>query len=235
MPVPGKTWQVGLALGAGSVFSRNPAEGGVSPAGQLNPSDPELLRRARAGEEAALTMLYERHYSAVYRFARHMSGDAALAEEAAQEVFLALIRRSDGYDPERGAVPAYLLGIARHWLARRWRQEARWAPLNEEVTAAPSGDDGSEGAWSPERREAIAAVQRAIAALPEPYRAVVVLCDIEEHSYEEVARALACPLGTVRSRLHRARALLARKLASVRPGQETHSRPARPWPAGCEI
>lgn len=178
-------------------------------------TDQELLRRARAGDEGALGELYQRHYAAIFRFARHMSGDAELAAEAAQEVFLALLRRRDGYDPERGAVVGYLFGIARHWLARRWRQEARWAPLNEEVAAAPGS-----AAEDPERRATVAAVRRAIAALPEHYRAVVVLCEIEERSYEEVARAMDCPVGTVRSRLHRARALLARKLEPARPGRQ---------------
>lgn len=218
-------------------------------------SDQDLLRQARAGEDAALAVLYQRHYPAIYRFARHMSGDAALAEEAAQEVFLALLRRRDGYDPERGAVGAYLLGIARHWLARHWRQQVRWAPLAEEVTAAPGGPPEAE------RREAIALVRRAIAALPESYRAVVVLCEIEDQSYEAAALALNCPVGTVRSRLHRARALLARKLDPAhrsrrrarmpRPDAASQNRPGgsqpgpdrpsgkRPAPiaaaAGCEI
>lgn len=195
--------------------------------------DQELLRRARAGDEEALGVLYQRHYAAIYRFARHMSGDAALAEEAAQEVFLALLRRRDGYDPERGAVAGYLFGIARHWLSRRWRQDARWAPLNEEVAAAPPGAAG--GAEDPERQETVAAVRRAIAALPEHYRAVVVLCEIEERSYEEVARAMDCPVGTVRSRLHRARALLARKLEPARPSQPAApAAPASVLTARCE-
>lgn len=184
-------------------------------------SDQDLLRQARAGEESALAVLYQRYYPAIYRFARHMRGDAALAEEAAQEVFLALLRRRDGYDPERGAVGAYLLGMARHWLARQWRQQTRWAPLVEEVTAAPGGQ------LEPERREAIALVRRAIAALPESYRAVVVLCEIEDQSYETAAQALRCPVGTVRSRLHRARALLARKLDPVQRSRR-RARAARP-------
>lgn len=158
-----------------------------------------------------------------------MSGDPALAEEAAQEVFLVLLRGRDGYKPERGAVGAYLLGIARHWLARRWRQQARWAPFEEEVTAAPGGIQAGEGHWGPERTEAIGRVRQAIATLPEAYRAVVVLCDIEERNYLEVADVLGCPVGTVRSRLHRARALLAARLDPARR-RHPRSRPAAPPP-----
>src|SRR5438093_12758546 len=81
-------------------------------------TDDELLDRIRSGDEPAFVSLYRRRQGAIYRFALHMCGSAAVAEDVTQEVFLALIREGCGYDPSRGTLPGYLFGIARKLVLR---------------------------------------------------------------------------------------------------------------------
>jgi len=180
--------------------------------------DGDLLRLLKAGNEEAFLALYRRRQGGIYRFALHMSGDPDAAEEVTQEVFLALIRNPGQYEPERGSVVAFLYGVARNHVLRQLERERRYLPLTEDSA------DESEGVWGapfvgPEdpladlaRAETIERVRQGVLALPPAYREVVVLCDLQELDYAEVARALACPVGTVRSRLHRARTLLMQKL-----------------------
>ena len=82
------------------------------------PSDAELLERMLAGDEEAFVALYRRYQSRVYCFALHMSGARTVAEDVSQEVFMALMRESTGYDGTRGTLQAYLLDIARHQVLR---------------------------------------------------------------------------------------------------------------------
>ena len=178
-------------------------------------ADDELLRLAGSGSEEAFTTLYQRRQGAVYRFALQMSGSAALAEEVTQDVFMMLLRDSSGYDAGRGTLVAYLYGIARRLVWRRLAQSRSHFPL-----AVVEGEDPTPEPMvaSPEverdlaRDEALRALRRAILALPAGYREAVVLCDLQEMSYAEAAGVLGCAIGTVRSRLHRARALLAERL-----------------------
>jgi RNA polymerase sigma-70 factor (ECF subfamily) len=183
--------------------------------------DAELLRLMRAGDEEAFTALYGRRQGGVYRFALHMSGSAAVAEDVTQEVFLALIREAGGYDSTRGSVAAYLYGIARNHVLRRLERERCFVPMPE--TAEGGGGQTPEPMVSEAdplgdltRSEAIEAVRQAVLALPAHYREVVVLCELHEMSYADAALSLDCAVGTVRSRLHRARALLVEKLRAVR-------------------
>src|SRR6476646_1432910 len=82
-------------------------------------SDEDLLGAARGGDEAAFTALYRRRQGAVYRFALHMSGDAAVSEDVTQEVFLALLEGGGRFDPVRGTLLSFLYGIARNLVLRR--------------------------------------------------------------------------------------------------------------------
>src|SRR6202453_5084420 len=90
-----------------------------------------LLRRMVAGDEAAFTLLYRRKHPAIYRFALHMSGNAAMAEDVTQEVFMTLIRDAKRFDPARGTLGGFLFGVARNHLRRRWEQERNSVPLPE--------------------------------------------------------------------------------------------------------
>ena len=105
------------------------------------PGDEELLRRLRAGDEAAFTALYRRRQGGVYRFALQMSGSEAIAEDVTQEVFLALMREGNSYNPKRGSVAAYMYGIARKQVLRslsRIRSETDAACLA--AVAQPGSD-----------------------------------------------------------------------------------------------
>jgi len=193
-------------------------------------SDEELLLRIRSGDEEAFLGLYRRRQGAIYRFILHMSGSAAVAEDITQEVFLALLRSECGYDPARGTLSGYLFGIARKLVLRQVERgrsdvtldmDSEEAPLPElAVIQDPLGDMA--------HRERLEALRRAVTTLPRRYREVVVLCDLEEVDYAEAALALNCPIGTVRSRLHRARALLLEKLNRERPAHAVSAlKPAR--------
>jgi len=181
-------------------------------------SDQELLRLMLEGDEAAFTALYRRRQGAIFRFALQMGGSRAMAEEVTQETFLTLIQEARRYDPARGSVAAYLYGIARNQVLRRLDSERAPAPLepsdNDQGAAAAGLAAGDDLLGNLLGREQVERVRAAVLALPARYREVVVLCDLHEIDYAEAARALGCPIGTVRSRLHRAHRMLAGKLAA---------------------
>jgi RNA polymerase sigma-70 factor (ECF subfamily) len=145
----------------------------------------------------------------VYRFALRMSGSEAMAEDVTQEVFLALLRDGRRYNPKRGSVAAYLLGICRNQVLRRLERDG------PQVAETASGEPVSAARKALDelaRDEGIQAIRSAVLGLPAHYREVVVLCDLEEMRYEDAAAVLGCVVGTVRSRLHSAHGPLARRL-----------------------
>jgi RNA polymerase sigma-70 factor (ECF subfamily) len=176
--------------------------------------DAQLLERSRRGEESAFSELYQRYQAGIYRYAVHMCG-AGAGDDVVQETFLAVLRQRGRTDAPRQTVAGYLFGIARHVVLQRLG--SKYAPLKN------SGDDDvsevASGALTAldnlTRAETIAAVRAAIHSLPPVYREAVVLCDLQEMEYAAAAGVLQCPIGTVRSRLSRARALLVTKLAAV--------------------
>ena len=170
-------------------------------------SDDDLLRHMMAGDEDAFTVLYRRHQGSVYRFALHMSGSADIAEEVTQEVFMFLIRGAKQYDPERGSLNGYLYGVARNHVLRRLHRDRVYGDPPEETFVA---DEDTFADLVRSRR--IDCLRKALLALPEHYREVLVLCELEELDYARAAEALGCPIGTIRSRLSRARTMLAWRL-----------------------
>src|SRR5271156_5700899 len=98
--------------------------------------DRDLLRRFRAGDRDAFTALYRAHQACVFRFARLITGDPMKAGEITQDVFVWLIHHPDGFDPERGGLSGFLVGVARKFLRRRYSEEQRWVPLEDTVMAA---------------------------------------------------------------------------------------------------
>jgi RNA polymerase sigma-70 factor (ECF subfamily) len=187
-------------------------------------SDEELLRLMLAGDGDAFEALYDRRQGGVYRFALRMSGSAELAEDVTHDVFIALMRDGNQFDPARGSVAAYLLGIARHCALKRLRRERSFVSISdgaEEGEDAPISLDkrlvsDADPFADLTRNETIDMVRQAILALPEHYREVVALCSLGEMSYEQAASVIGCPVGTVRSRLNRAREILVRKLSAVK-------------------
>lgn len=184
------------------------------------PADSELLRSMLAGDEEALALLYRRRQGSVYRFALHMSGSKSIAEDVTQEVFLFLMREGHVFDPARGSLSAFLLGVARNHVLRRLRVDQLLTPIGDDNDDEP-GFLPSDNDLLPlddlARAETVELVRRAVLSLPAKYREVVVLCELQDVSYVEAAEVLGCAIGTVRSRLHRARALL---LAKLRPAEQ---------------
>lgn len=180
--------------------------------------DKELLRQLAKGNEAAFNACYERHQGAIYRFAWHMSGNEANAEEVTQEVFLRLIDDPRKYDPAKGSLAGYLFGIARNIMSRQFESTRLDLPLMDEELASDEAALATEPdpLGEMDRQERLEQLHKSVLALPQPYREVLVLCELEEMSYPDAAAVLKCPEGTVASRLHRARALLKVRLKKMR-------------------
>jgi RNA polymerase sigma-70 factor (ECF subfamily) len=179
-------------------------------------SEPQLLRLAISGDEDAFAALYERLKSNVYRFALHMTGSASLAEDVTQDAFITLMEEGAKFDESKGQVLSFLLGIARNFVRRAYRSQARITSL---VTENEQGEEvelvlesGHDTVADVLRGETVDLVREAVQSLPPHYREVVVLCDLCEMSYAEASAQLDCNLGTIRSRLNRAHNLLAKKL-----------------------
>jgi RNA polymerase sigma-70 factor (ECF subfamily) len=173
--------------------------------------DEELYRLMKEGESAAFAELYDRREPGLYRYALHMTGSVAAAEEIAHDVFVQLMSATSRFDAGKGSLEGWMYGVARN-LVRVFRRKG---PVQEPVDQIFHDDILGDLIDS----ENLTALHAAIAELPEQYREAVVLCDLEERNYDEAARLMSCPIGTVRSRLHRARGLLAGKLKRLRQVQ----------------
>ena len=192
--------------------------------------DAGLLALARRGDAVAFSELFACFERPIYRYAAHMCGRDA-ADDIVQDTFLAVLRRPDpstrfragpstelragGYDPARGSVSNYLFGIARHFVLKRLSsRDLATFELNQAEDAQALDDDRPDVLDGLSRAETIQSVRSAITSLPAPYREAVVLCELQEMSSADAAAIAQCPVGTIRSRLHRAKALLATKLSA---------------------
>jgi RNA polymerase sigma-70 factor, ECF subfamily len=195
-----------------------------------NDQDEELLKRSAKGDEEAFTILYRRHADVLYRFAFRMTGSSWGAEEIVQDVFMTLVREPGKYDVERGTLPAFLFGITRNKIMKHNERLPREISLVERQEDGDGGvtlrDSFTPAMWA-EQRERLEKVRAAVMELPIEFRETVVLCELEEMSYEQAARMLDCPIGTIRSRLHRGRALLLAKLEMLRDAPRRWSSVAR--------
>jgi RNA polymerase sigma-70 factor (ECF subfamily) len=188
-----------------------------------------LVRRLQAGDSVALEELYRCEAGPVYRYVLALAGNAAWAADATQEAFVALATRPEGYDPDRGALGAYLAGIARNALAAHWRELRRLEPLEaEEATEAMTGEQAADEQLTPEaalaQSQDVQALWRALRALPAPFREAVVLVDLQERGYAEAAQIAGVEVNTLRTRLHRGRARLATALSTPAPAPEGEGR-----------
>jgi RNA polymerase sigma-70 factor (ECF subfamily) len=181
--------------------------------------DAEYVAQLAAGDGGALRPLYERHGRALLRFSTAMCRSRQHAEDLVHDTFVELMREPGNFDAAQGSVFAYLCGVLRHRISHHYRQQRRWVALADDESPAQVHDahlhDGTGPVEEIARSELTAAFRRAMLELPLPHREVIALCDLEELPYATVASILDCPVGTVRSRLHRARALLTIRLVSL--------------------
>lgn len=182
-----------------------------SPANQ-ELSDADLLQLSANGDEEAFVVLYKRHQGPVFRFALHMSGRRDTAEEVTQDVFLALLAGLRRYARERGPLQPYLIGMARNQVRHYLSPATREVHESLERPDEPQCEQGARLLDEISGHQELTAVRSAILNLPPKYREVVVLCDLEGVDYVQAAAQLGCAVGTVRSRLHRARAILEARL-----------------------
>jgi RNA polymerase sigma-70 factor, ECF subfamily len=193
-------------------------------------ADAQLMARVAAGDGVAFDVLVTRHQRPIVGYLRGMLGDRDEALDGAQEVFIRVFTRADRYSPS-GPFRAWLFKIAtnvaidsirsrrRRWfgLGRRTRPAAD-APHDAPDAVQDVADLGPTALRSLIEDERDALVQRAVSTLPGRYRAALVLRDLQDLSYEEAAVVLGCRVGTVKSRVNRARNLLREKLGSYHAG-----------------
>ncbi|MES2128322.1 MAG: RNA polymerase sigma factor [Pseudomonadota bacterium] len=183
-------------------------------------SDIELLRQVRAGTTAAFQALYRRHQGPLYRFALLRCGSADTAADVVQEVFMGVLTDSFKFDPLRGLFQNFLFGVARNLILKHEAPRQRLASLPEagedEEGAMEAGSDAGEPLKRMLENELAEQVRRALAQLAPHYRDVVILYEMHELSYLEIADICQVDIGTVRSRLSRGRAALVKRLAPAK-------------------
>ena len=175
-------------------------------------ADEELLARIAAGQLTALGVLFRRRQQNIYRFALHLTGSPSLADDVTQDVFVAVIKDASKFQPGRAPVPAWLCGIARNFVRRRLVTDRSASMEGDNGLEADLPAVGSDPLEDLTQAEGVERLRRAVLSLPLRYREAVVLCDLQEVSYADAAVSLDCPIGTVRSRLNRGRALLTTKM-----------------------
>jgi RNA polymerase sigma-70 factor (ECF subfamily) len=174
--------------------------------------DGSLFARARTGDADALTCLVDRHKDALINYATRLSGCRDRAEDVAQDTFVRLLERSAGY-VEQGMLRPYLYRIATNLVRTGQRREHRWRMLRPKLVASNGARVEPHQVKAVERQELGALLTKSLQAVPLRYRAPLVLRDIEDWSYAEIARFLDCKTGTVKSRIHRGREMLRKLVA----------------------
>jgi RNA polymerase sigma-70 factor (ECF subfamily) len=171
--------------------------------------DRQSLQLMMGGEEQGFVALYRKYQGPVYRFALQICGFRPIAEEVTQETFLSLMRTPRNYRSDRGPLLLYLFGIARRLVWKSARRDRVYEALDIHrdlpITLPDFATDLA-------RQDQAKRLRQAILSLPRKYREVIVLCSLQELSYEEAALVVGSSIGTVRSRIHRAKQLLLRKL-----------------------
>jgi RNA polymerase sigma-70 factor, ECF subfamily len=183
----------------------------------------QLIRRCIAGDAAAWEELVQRYHRRIYNICFRFAGSAADAQDLTQEVFIKMYRTLNTYDVERGAFITWVTAMTRNLLVdhfRRTKQERLTDSLDatpsERDDAMPLSEQIQDGRPSPdaraESRQLGEAVHRALGRLSPDLREAVILRDLQEMDYKQIATVLKVPEGTVKSRINRGRAELARVL-----------------------
>jgi RNA polymerase sigma-70 factor (ECF subfamily) len=184
-----------------------------------SPSDAEVIGRS-VGEPEAFGVIYDRHAPTLLRFLGRRAG-ARVAEGLVGELFRIAFERRRTFDASRASALPWLYGIGSNLLLKHRRAEARWLRAGAQLAAAGEADRRA-GAAALDARLLFPRVTEAIETLPDGEREALLLFAWEDLSYQGVAEALELPVGTVRSRLNRARARLRELLE---PGGENRVKP----------
>lgn len=158
---------------------------------------------------------FDQHHQAVYSFAFRLTRRADVAEDIAQECFLALVRAPHRYDPARGSMKLFLFSIARNLALKHYRDDRPGEPYDEGFQ--PAGIDPRQSL------DVASAVASAVASLPELQQEALILFEYEGVTLEEIAQIVGADTGTVKSRLHRARERLRRVLVEYRKVGNAHA------------
>ncbi len=222
-------------------------------------SDVRHRQRSNQSPEALeFERLMQRNYSRAYSAAYRMMGNASDAEDLTQEAFMRVWAAFDRYDRSR-PFEGWLFRILSNLAIDRWRRHSGMPVCSLDAEGAssrsPAGRQGGRSSGSREgrsaplsacladdrpsampeqsylRRETGHRVRRALSALPFDYRKAVVLADVQGYSYEEIAQHVGCPVGTIRSRLHRGRQLLRQNILRLQ-SQEENMEPHEPGTRG---
>ncbi len=219
-----------IAHQLGSPLANNPHWHDMGSAGQSGPTQPliknrldpdlNLVERCLSGDEAAWEALVRTHTRRVYGFCYRFTGKDSEAQDLTQEVFLRVFRSLKSYRSDDGAFATWLARLSRNLLIdhyRRTRQDRATDSIEEQL---PMIEDRVATSARPERllagREASELLQGALQRLSPDLREAVILRDLQELEYREIAEVLKVPEGTVKSRLNRGRAELARVLRQQR-------------------
>lgn len=181
-------------------------------------ADTELLRAMRGGSADAFASLYRRHQGPLYRFALLRCGAPGSAADVVQEAFMGLLTERFKFDPLRGQLQHFLFGVARNLILKLEEAGRRHVALVRDDEDDTGYDLPDEQACPLARvlgNESAEQVRQALALLAPHYRDAVILYEMHELSYAEIAAICQIDIGTVRSRLSRGRAALARHLHPV--------------------
>jgi RNA polymerase sigma-70 factor (ECF subfamily) len=174
-----------------------------------------LAARLVAGDETALEEVYDRWSALVHTYALRALRDSHDAEEVTQQVFVAAWRSRHTLTPSPSALPAWLVGIARHKVADVRAARAREADRLAAVVSLPGAHDDTLQSADEEIAERLV-VRQAVEELPDPRRTIVFLAFWEERSHAEIAEKVGLPLGTVKSHVRRGLMKLHEQLEGVR-------------------
>lgn len=187
--------------------------------------DEDLVRRFRAGEPDAFTDLVRRHQQRVYTLCLRVLGDADAAADVAQDTFLTVLRKLDSFRGE-AAFTTWLHRVAVNACYDELRRKQRRPVLH---VALEEGFEREPGPPAPDHADEVAGTRdtaAALATIPQEFRVALVLADVQDMAYEQIAQVLDVPVGTVKSRVHRGRIALATALGITRGSGEPSPRPA---------
>ncbi len=176
-------------------------------------TEAELVNRARAGQPDAMRVLYERHASRVYTVVRRLAGDDDLAADLAQDAWVNAFRKVRDFRGE-AAFGTWIHRIAVNTALTQLRKAARRRDLEESFDG--NSAMGNPDTWPATRAADRVAVQRALDKLPEGYRTVLWLHDVEGYTHEEIAAQVGIAVGTSKSQLSKARARLRALITTPR-------------------